>query len=177
MTKHYTLACLAFIALSACDQPAATTAPAATAEPAQTETQPTATGAVCWASKVVPAEYGYVMGQVQVVQAERAADGRVVTPPVYRNQPVPKVVKPRSEIRFQTPCPDQQTPQFIATLQRALFARGYYKGRINGQMDKPTRDAILHYQQRQGLNSDQLSMDTARDLGVLAILIPPKSDQ
>jgi peptidoglycan hydrolase-like protein with peptidoglycan-binding domain len=125
----------------------------------------------CYATEVTPAEYQYVMGQVQVVQAKIAADGTVLQPPVYRNQPVPREVKPRGELTFKAPCPTTVTPEFIASLQRALFARSYFEGRINGRLDKATMTAIGRYQRRHGLDSEQLSLKTARQLGILAVEI------
>lgn len=129
----------------------------------------TAADGSCFAREITPAEYDHVMGQVQVVQAELAPDGTILRAPIYRNAPVPRLVKPQAEVTFPAPCPDQVTPQFIASLQRALFARGYYKGRINGKLDAPTSAAVEHYQQQFGLDSAQLSLRTARELGIIAI--------
>ena len=173
ITRPISLALCAAL-LASCQQPQPEVAPdqVSRAEADSPEVTETPEGQRCYGTKVIPAEYGHVMGQVQVVQAERAADGTIINPPVYRNQPVPKLIKPRSEQRFEIPCPEQMTPEFIATVQRALFARGYYKGRITGTMDSATKAAVLHYQQRNGLDSDILTIDSARALGASAILIP-----
>lgn len=127
----------------------------------------------CWAREVIPAIYQQVPGQVQVVQAELAADGTVIRPPIYRNATVPKVVRPRGEIRFQAPCPARMTPDFIASVQRALGARGYYSGPISARMDADTVAAIRRFQSERGLASGQLSLDTARDLGLVAVELEP----
>ena len=123
----------------------------------------------CWATEITPAVYEEVMGQVQVVQAQLDEDGAVLHPPVYRNAPVPRLVSPRSEIRFEAPCPETLTPGFIATLQRALYARGYLRGAITGEMDPATTAALRRYQSERGLDSAQLSLQTARDLGLIAV--------
>lgn len=123
----------------------------------------------CQAREVTPAVYEHVMGEVQVVQAEIAEDGTVIRPPIYRRAPVPRVVQPRTELRFEAPCPDQMTPEFIASVQRALTARGYFSGRFTGMIDTPTNEAILRYQTERGLRSSQLSLETARALGLIAV--------
>ena len=132
----------------------------------------------CWASETLqPAIYEQVMGEVQVVPAEIAADGTVLRAPVYRRAPVPRVVRPRDELRFEAPCPDALTPEFIASLQRALAARGLFDAPISGELDTATRSAIRGYQSARGLDSDRLSAGMARDLGLMPIILPTPSDR
>ncbi|SMX43600.1 peptidoglycan-binding domain-containing protein [Maliponia aquimaris] len=123
----------------------------------------------CRARDTVPAVYEHVMGEVQVVQAEIAEDGTVVRPPIYRKAPVPRVVRERGEVTFEAPCPDQMTPEFIASVQRALAARGHFAGNVTGALDAPTAAAIRRYQSERGLESAQLSLETARALGLIAV--------
>lgn len=123
----------------------------------------------CWARVVTPAIYEQVMGEVQVVQAELAPDGTVIRPPIYRKAPVPKLVRPRGVIKFQAPCPEQMTPEFISSVQRALEARGYFSGAISGSMDPATTAAVRKYQKERGLESAQISLETARALGLIAV--------
>ncbi|CUH76166.1 peptidoglycan-binding domain-containing protein [Tropicibacter naphthalenivorans] len=123
----------------------------------------------CIAHEITPAVYEQVMGEVQVIQAEIAPDGTVVRPPVYRKAPVPRIVRPRAQITFDAPCPEQLTPEFIASIQRALGARGYFSGNVTGMLDAPTTAAIRRYQSDRGLNSAQLSLETARGLGLIAV--------
>ncbi|MBP0484223.1 peptidoglycan-binding domain-containing protein [Sagittula salina] len=123
----------------------------------------------CQAREELPAVYEHVMGEVQVIQAEIAPDGTVITPPVYRRAPVPKVVQERSEIIFDAVCGHQMTPDFISSLQRALAARGYFDGNVSGWIDPPTAAAIRKYQADRGLDSDQLSLETARTLGLIIV--------
>ncbi|WP_425098221.1 peptidoglycan-binding domain-containing protein [Tropicibacter sp. S64] len=124
---------------------------------------------ICRASEQTPAVYEQVMGEVQVVQAEIAPDGTVLRPPIYRKAPVPRVVRPRAEISFEAPCPEALTPDFIASLQRALGARGYFAGNVTGTFDAPTAAAVERYQSDRGLASAQLSLETARSLGLVAV--------
>jgi len=72
------------------------------------------------------------------------------------------------DIWYQTPCPDALDMDFIATLQRALKARGLYDGEIDGSLGTGTRKAIQTYQAAHGLDSDVLALDTARQLGLIA---------
>ncbi|KUF12246.1 peptidoglycan-binding domain-containing protein [Pseudoponticoccus marisrubri] len=133
--------------------------------------EPTADG-TCRAREATPAVYEHVMGEVQVVQAEIAEDGTVLRAPVYRRAPVPRIVRPRGEFTFEAPCPEVMTQEFIASVQRALAARGYFAGNVNGQLDAPTATAIGKYQTERGLESDQLSLETARALGLIAVELP-----
>ncbi|WP_260349603.1 peptidoglycan-binding domain-containing protein [Alloyangia mangrovi] len=110
-----------------------------------------------------------MQGEVLVVQAEIAEDGTVLRAPIYRRTKVPKLVRPRGEMRFEAPCPAQMTPEFIASVQRALAARGEFTGAVSGEMDAPTRAAVRRYQATRGLDSAQLSLETARALGLVAI--------
>lgn len=135
------------------------------------DTHPDLNGS-CWATETLPAIYEQVPGEVQVVQAEIAEDGTVLRPPVYRKTTVPRVVRPRSSLHFEAPCPPVLTPEFIASLQRALSARSYYTGPEDGAWDQLTRDAVRRYQNERGLNSDKLSLETARALGLIAVARP-----
>lgn len=141
--------------------------------PAQSVAGPTsAQPRICWAHEETPAVYEQVMGEVQVVQAEIAPDGTVLRAPIYRKAPVPRVVRPRAESSFEAPCPEQLTPEFISSLQRALAARGYFGGNVTGRLDAPTAAALRRYQEERGLKSAQLSLETARSLGLIAVSDP-----
>ncbi|SDI37829.1 peptidoglycan-binding domain-containing protein [Alloyangia pacifica] len=129
----------------------------------------TAADGSCWAREHVPAIYEQVSGEVLVVQAEIAEDGTVLRAPIYRRTKVPKLVRPRGEMRFEAPCSAQMTPEFIASVQRALAARGEFSGTVTGEMDGATRAAVRRYQAARGLDSAQLSLETARALGLVAV--------
>lgn len=73
---------------------------------------------------------------------------------------------------FETPCAADLDPDFAASLQRALKARGLYSGAITGRMDEATRAAIRRYQQPHGLDSGTLSLAAARRLGLVAVELP-----
>lgn len=122
----------------------------------------------CWGKDVSPAVIETVTERILVQPAEVSSDGTVVSEPVYRQDTRQAIVKERREIWFETPCQDQLTPDIIATLQRALKARGLYAGALTGNMDAPTRTAIRRFQAREGLDSSILSLWAARKLGLVA---------
>jgi hypothetical protein len=71
------------------------------------------------------------------------------------------------ETAFRVPCIEQITPYFIATLQRALAARGHYNGPITGLSDTATVRAVQDFQKLNGFNSPILTLETAQRLGLL----------
>ena len=122
----------------------------------------------CWVRDISPAEIQTVTRQIEVTPAQIAADGTVLAPARFQTETFQEIVKERQELTFETPCPGVLTPSFIASLQRALDARGLYRGPITGALDGPTRLAIRRYQTDKGLPSGLLSMQAARGLGLLA---------
>ncbi|WP_368946979.1 peptidoglycan-binding domain-containing protein [Pseudophaeobacter sp. A-200-2] len=161
---------LTFTALSACTPASAPgTGADARSRPAA---PPGAAPDSCWDRHVSPAIIETVTVQVLAEPEQRDADGRIVQPAVFRTETRQDIVRPRTESWLQITCPVDMTPDFIASLQRALAVRGHYKGSVTGKLDRPTRQAILRYQQRHGLESHILSLDSARRLGLIAI---PKS--
>lgn len=167
----------ALAALAACDAPAHLAAPvAALTEPALVQTYerapPGAPEGSCWGKDVTPAVIETVTDRVLVQPAQVLDDGTVMSEPVYKRETRQAIVRERRELWFQTPCEDQLTPDFLASLQRALQARGLYRGAITGEMDPRTQRAIRRYQAPQGLDSSILSLAAARKLGLVAVERP-----
>jgi len=125
------------------------------------------TGA-CWAKDATPAVIETVTEQVVAQPAQVSADGSVLYPAVYKTVRHQVIVEPQRELSFETPCAHLLTPEFIASLQRALAVRRVYGGQINGEMTPRTRRAIRAYQQPQGLDSAILSSLAARQLGLVS---------
>lgn len=121
----------------------------------------------CWESDVTPAVIETVTEQVVVAPEVRGADGVVMTPAAYRTDTQTRILRDREEVWFRAPCPADYTLEFVATLQRALKARGYYLLDLTGQLDAGTRDAVRRYQADRGLDSARLSLAAARELGLL----------
>ncbi len=130
----------------------------------------------CWGHDVTPAVVETVTVPVLVQPAQIGADGGVRQPAVYRNETRPQIVREREEIWFQTPCETDMTPDFVASVQRALEARGAYGGPITGVIDPRTRAAIRRFQKPQGLDSGVLSLAAARQLGLAVAERPASTD-
>lgn len=127
----------------------------------------------CWGRTVSPAVIETVTEQVQVQPAQISSTGEIQSLPIYRTETRQKIVSPRVDNWFETPCTSALTPDVIATLQRALEARGFYGGAINSELDDATRRAMRAYQiSSGGPDSPVLALATARSLGVIAVDIP-----
>lgn len=126
----------------------------------------------CWGKTVSPAVVESISETVVVKPAKINPDGTVAELPVYRTEDRQVIVTPRRDNWFETPCPDVLTPEFISSLQRALIARGDYAGGVTGVLDPPTRAAIRRYQSTGGPDSEVLSLESARTLGLVAVAFP-----
>lgn len=133
---------------------------------------PGAKPGTCWGKDVSPAVVETVTEQILVQPAEIASDGSTSQPAIYKTETRQAIIEERKDTWFETPCAKVQTPEFVASLQRALSARGVYRGAITGQMDTRTRAAIRRFQAPQGLNSGILSMTAARKMGLVAVKRP-----
>lgn len=122
----------------------------------------------CYGKDTTPATIETVTERVLIREAQFAPGGGIVKPAEY-------ATKTRQEIKgggqpyfFEVPCAHTMTPEFIASLQRALQARDFYRGPITGRMDRRTLKAVRAFQ-LPNFNSDILTMDTARALGLIAV--------
>ncbi|MET4101039.1 hypothetical protein ABIE58_000455 [Roseovarius sp. MBR-78] len=153
------------LALAACQPlPGAPTPP-----PGLAEAPPGAPPGTCWGKQVSPAVIETVTEQVQTAPAVTDAGDRVLVPARYATETRQVIVEERRVRWIETPCPQMQTPDFIASLQRALIARALHTGPVTGRMDARTRKAVRRLQSDRGLDSDILALDTARDLGLVAV--------
>lgn len=121
----------------------------------------------CWQSDIRPAVIETVTEQVLVSPETRDEAGTLLTPARFASEARQRIVTDRSTVWFRVPCPEVMTPEFIATLQRALKARGLYLLPLTGVTDGPTRKALRSWQQSRGLDSDHLSLAAARELGLV----------
>lgn len=158
----------AALTLAACDAPLP-----GTGEPnlVQTlaEAPPGAAPGTCWGKVVTPAVIQTVTDQIVVQPAQVLDDGTVTASAIYKTETRQAIVQERRVTWFETPCAVDLTPEFVATVQRALKARGLYRGAVSGQMDGRTRAAIRRYQKPEGLDSGILSLAAARRLGLVAV--------
>lgn len=161
-------ALVAVLALSACTENGVVTS--SNIDPISLATAPPgAAPGTCWGKTVSPAVVETVSHKVLLQPAQISSDGRIQAPPIYKTEEIQQVVRPRQEDWFQVPCEAQMTPDFIASVQRALEARGYYRGPITSEMDMRTRAAVRRYQQSEGFDSAILSTAAARKLGLIAV--------
>ena len=133
------------------------------------EGPPNAEPGSCWGRDVTPAVVETVTENILLHPAELGSDGQIRRPPVYKTETRQTVVQPRRENWFEVPCADQLTPDFIASLQRALAARGHYNGPPTGTIDLRTRQAIHRFQRSEGFDNPTLTVAAARKLGLIAV--------
>jgi len=122
----------------------------------------------CVATDISPALIETETVQILEKSAVLDAQGAVIAPAVYRSEASQRIVRERQMIEFEAVCDLAASAEFVATLQRALKARGHLSGDIPGVLDGKTKRAIRSYQLTQGLNSDILAVETARELGLVA---------
>ena len=130
---------------------------------------PGARPGACYGKDVTPATVEQVTEHNLVKEAEIGPEGNIIAPAKYETVTEARIVDGRESIYFETPCPPRWTPEFIASIQRALSARGLYDGPASGTLDAATRRAIRSYQIDNGLNSAILSTESARKLGLVEI--------
>ena len=124
----------------------------------------------CYSRTTTPALIETVTEQVMVQPASVRSDGSVESPAAFRTVTRQRILRERREIEFETPCDNIQTPEFIASVQRALVARGYYMGPITGTMDARTARAVGQFQTANGdVQTQQITLKTARILGLVAL--------
>lgn len=160
---------LLWLALSAC-QSALVEAPsrAQLADEILRSTPPEGDDSTCWAAEISPAIIETTTEQELVTPEIRDAAGQVTAPATFRSTTRQRIVQDRAEVWFRAPCPSEMTVEFIATLQRALKARGMYLQPLTGVIDAPTATAIRRFQADRGLDSPQLSLAAAKELGIIS---------
>jgi Putative peptidoglycan binding domain len=127
----------------------------------------------CWDRDIIPAVIETETEQVLVQAEVRDADGVVVTPAIFSSESRQRMVQDRAQVWFPAPCAVDMTLEFVATLQRALKARGFYLLPLTGIYDAPTMAAVRRYQATRGLDSPKLSLGAARELGIVAADFTP----
>ncbi|MDV7272196.1 peptidoglycan-binding domain-containing protein [Thioclava sp. A2] len=118
--------------------------------------------------EIRPAKFGTVKRAVEVREAViDPASGKVLEPALYEERDFSAVVDAGETLSFETMCVKELTPEFVATVQRALKARGLYRGTDSGVMDGATRSAVRAYQKPRGLDADVLSRRAAMEMGLV----------
>lgn len=127
----------------------------------------------CQAKVSKPAIYETVTEKIQIAPAKFSPTGRQIAPPTYQSQITQRVLRKRSAEWFDIPCADEVNAELIASLQRALAARGYFTGKLTAMMDHDTKAALRRYQAQNGLDTAVLARQTLLDLGLLTM---PRDD-
>lgn len=163
------------LALAACTTasvpPVSAPVTAPTFEAALVGAEPRAVPGQCWHRMGRPALFETVTEQVLVTPEVRDATGAVVTPAVFRTETRQSELRARQQVWFRIPCRSEVELEsvFVASLQRALKARGLFGGAVTGEMDDATEAAVLAYQSANGLDSGVLSLAAAQALGLVAV--------
>ena len=153
--------------LAACETPPSDVAdaPEILIEMGEIETD---TAGRCFTRDAPPTEVRIVEETVIVVPEVRDELGRIPRPAVVRSQDGPQTFQTGNGTRFETLCPQLYTPVFVASLQRALQARGAYAGPITSTYDQATSVAVRNFQLSSGIDSPLLMQRTALSLGLTA---------
>ncbi|MEO6300428.1 MAG: peptidoglycan-binding domain-containing protein [Paracoccaceae bacterium] len=164
---------LACICLSACSNPIPVEAPQTSDMRSElihlnSPGPPPGPDGTCWGNDVTPAVIETETEQQQATPEVRDEAGNITTPASYRTVSKQKMLHDREKVWFKTPCPAEITPDFIATLQRALKARGLYLLPLTGVMDDATQEAVRRYQASRGFDSPILTLAATRELGIVA---------
>ena len=128
-----------------------------------------AASGTCWGKTISPAIIETTNRDILLQPAQVSSDGRIQQPAVYKKEAIQEIIRPRRETWFETVCTNLLTEDFVASLQRALSARGGYRGDITGLMDDRTRRAIRKIQLGSAFDSGNLTVASARKLGLVAV--------
>ena len=151
--------------------------------PGQTRIEPT--GDV-FCRVLIPARYGYANRRVKVASSRmiqvvgRPHTERVVvhemvrkggwkvlrTPAVYRSESSRTVVRQGGLAWERVFCGGQLAPDFIRKVQAALADRGFDPGPVDGEARPEMYAALRKFQAANGLGQGQLTIATAKALGV-----------
>jgi hypothetical protein len=123
----------------------------------------------CIGRAITPAVIQTATAQELDQPAVLGPDGAMIQPARYRSVIRQQIVRDRQEVLFETICPPDFTPEFVATLQRALTIRGFYLGPITGVLDTATGRAVQDFQRDIGPDSPLLSIGAARALGIVRL--------
>lgn len=128
---------------------------------------PNADPLACYGQQSTPAVIETVTEQVMLQPPQIATDGTVREPAIFVTETQQRIVRERRELWFEVPCAlELGDADFIASLQRALIARGHYAGPVTGEMNRRTARAVRAFQAPQGLDSEILSLAAAKQLGL-----------
>ncbi|HCH32343.1 MAG TPA: hypothetical protein DE045_05350 [Oceanospirillaceae bacterium] len=110
-----------------------------------------------------PAKYG----TIKVRKLDRAAAGQVANHPAEFQDITTRTKVGDAHLEWrEILCETNTTPDLIVRLQRALKAKEYNPGPIDGVIGQETLSAVSAYQQANSLATGQLTIATLKKLGV-----------
>lgn len=112
----------------------------------------------------IPAVYGSV---TKTVEATASVVQRTEIPATYKDVARTVEVAATRSVWTSVLCDVNTTPDVVRRLQSALKAAGHYTGKIDGDVGPATRRGIASYQSAQGVESDILTISSARTLGII----------
>ncbi|MEM6889386.1 MAG: peptidoglycan-binding domain-containing protein [Pseudomonadota bacterium] len=122
----------------------------------------------CWHKTIAPAVLETRTTRTLIQPADIGPGGEIRTPARYRTESRTELVTPRRVNWIETICPEVFTPDFTASLQRALTVRGFAAGPADGMLSAATRAAVSRYQSAEGLQGgEDLSIEAAQRLGLI----------
>ena len=123
----------------------------------------------CYFEKITPAEISTQVEPRLVQSEKRNTTGHLVSPAQYEITRTQTIIKPRSVTKIDAVCPEDMTPEFITSLQRAFQARELFSSTLTASIDMSTRRAILNFQTVRGVSSETVTKATAQALGLVVI--------
>ena len=123
----------------------------------------------CYFEKITPAEISTQVEPRLIQSEKRNTTGHLVSPAQYEITRTQAIIKPRSVTKIDAVCPEDMTPDFITSLQRAFQARELFSSTLTASMDMSTRRAILNFQTVRGVSSETVTKATAQALGLVVI--------
>ena len=115
----------------------------------------------CFFEKITPAEISTRI-ETRVIRAEkRDARGQLISPTQYETTRTQTITKPRSVTKIDAVCPEDLTPEFIASLQHAFQVRGLFSAPVTGFPN------CTWNPKRHPNNSDSPRIGTGRDRSVI----------
>ena len=136
------------------------------------ESPPNGRPGACYIRNTAPAVIETVTEQILVKPETRGIDPNtgqsvILESAVYKTKTVQNIISGRKEDWIEVICVKNQSLVFVQTLQRALAARGHYRGSATGIMDDHTKRAIRKVQKPFGINSDEVTVDLAEHYGLI----------
>ena len=97
---------------------------------------------------------------------ETAIEHRQVADGTFETHKRPVIIREREVMRIDLICPEDQSSDFIASLQRAFKARNLYGGPVTGTWTAETKKTLFDYQTVRGLDTQEPTLAVAQELGL-----------